>query len=65
MLRIDSEDTHPISDEIVRKLYSTVEKIIDEGVDAIILEDYNKGIFSYFLPVSFSVRLFLVYLCLF
>lgn len=46
MLRIDSEDTHPISDEIVKNLYSTVEKIIDEGVDAIILEDYNKGIFS-------------------
>ena len=46
MLRIDSEDTHYISDEIRENLYSNVKQIINDGVDAIILEDYNKGVFS-------------------
>ena len=46
MLRIDSEDTDTISKEIEKNLCSSVERIINAGVDAIILEDYNKGVFS-------------------
>ncbi len=46
LLRIDSEDTSPISSEIVKRLCSSVERIIKDGVDAIILEDYNKGVLS-------------------
>jgi rfaE bifunctional protein kinase chain/domain len=46
LLRIDSEDTSSISNEIAKRLCSSVERIIKEGVDAIILEDYNKGVLS-------------------
>ena len=46
MLRIDSEDTHTISTEIEQLLCTKIDELINQGVDAIILEDYNKGVLS-------------------
>jgi D-glycero-beta-D-manno-heptose-7-phosphate kinase len=45
LLRIDHEEPKPISDEIARELVRVIRGIIDsEQIDAIIFEDYNKGV---------------------
>lgn len=47
VVRIDSEDTREISAEIAQKICGNIKKLIaDGGVDAIIFEDYNKGVLS-------------------
>jgi rfaE bifunctional protein kinase chain/domain len=47
MLRIDSEDTHPLSDEEATRLLATIHHVLDKHpVEAIILQDYNKGVLS-------------------
>lgn len=46
LLRIDSEQTHPISVEEEMALIQKVKDLIDEGVDGIIFEDYNKGVLT-------------------
>jgi rfaE bifunctional protein kinase chain/domain len=47
MLRIDAEDTHPLSDEEATRLLTTIHQVLDEHpVEAIILQDYNKGVLT-------------------
>ncbi len=47
LLRIDAEDTHELSIVEGNQLLVAFEKIITEqAIDAIILEDYNKGVLS-------------------
>jgi rfaE bifunctional protein kinase chain/domain len=43
VVRIDREETHPISCEIQKRILNFIEASI-EGADGIILEDYNKGL---------------------
>ena len=45
MLRVDQEKKHPISTDIENKIIAVVESNIN-SLDAIILEDYNKGVLS-------------------
>jgi rfaE bifunctional protein kinase chain/domain len=46
LLRIDSEDTFPISKTEEDLLIDKISKQIDNGIDAIIFEDYNKGVLT-------------------
>lgn len=46
LLRIDSEQTNPISNDEELHLINTVKGLIDNGVDGIIFEDYNKGVLT-------------------
>ena len=45
MLRVDHEKKHPISAETEEKIFSYLDSLV-ENLDAIILEDYNKGVLS-------------------
>ena len=46
LLRIDSEDTFPISKSEEEQLINRIRNLIDQGIDAIIFEDYNKGVLT-------------------
>lgn len=46
LLRIDDEQTNLINQDEENQLITCVEKLIEDGVDAIIFEDYNKGVLS-------------------
>lgn len=46
LLRIDSEQTNAISDTEELLLINVVKSLIDNGVDGIIFEDYNKGVLT-------------------
>ncbi len=46
LLRIDEEETGFISESQEDAIILRVKKLIDEGVDALIIEDYNKGLLS-------------------
>lgn len=47
LLRIDAEDTHPLSDQEEQLFLASVEQVIQtEKIDAIIFEDYNKGLLT-------------------
>ncbi|MBM3185292.1 MAG: D-glycero-beta-D-manno-heptose-7-phosphate kinase [Bacteroidetes bacterium] len=46
LLRIDSEDTFPISVSEEDQLINKISKLIETGLDAIIFEDYNKGVLT-------------------
>ena len=46
LLRIDSESTFPLLESEEIKLKSTIQNIINQGVDGIIFEDYNKGVLT-------------------
>jgi rfaE bifunctional protein kinase chain/domain len=46
LLRIDSEDTFPISQLEEELLITQIENLIELGLDAIIFEDYNKGVLT-------------------
>lgn len=45
IVRIDKEKTHPINASTEKKILKSLKDIID-SVDAIILEDYNKGVLT-------------------
>jgi rfaE bifunctional protein kinase chain/domain len=45
MLRVDHEKKHPVSADTEEMLFTFLESRIEE-IDGIILEDYNKGVFS-------------------
>jgi rfaE bifunctional protein kinase chain/domain len=45
-LRIDSEDTYPISKIEEDQLINRIENLIKLGLEAIIFEDYNKGVLT-------------------
>ncbi len=47
LLRLDSEDTTPLSEALTKKFISVVKEAIDtEKPDAIIFEDYDKGVIT-------------------
>jgi rfaE bifunctional protein kinase chain/domain len=47
LLRIDAEDTHALTHDEAVKFLATVERVLEqEHVDAIIFEDYNKGVLT-------------------
>lgn len=47
LLRIDAEDTHPLIEKEEDELIQRVESLMTRGnVDAVILEDYNKGVLT-------------------
>lgn len=46
LLRIDDEMIAPLSEDEQTILFGRIQEIIEEGVDAIILEDYNKGLLT-------------------
>lgn len=46
LLRIDSEDTFSISQNEQNELISKISGLIEDGLDAIIFEDYNKGVLT-------------------
>lgn len=47
VVRIDSEDTREISAEVAHRICGNIKKLIsDKGIDAIIFEDYNKGVLT-------------------
>src|SRR5690554_4492258 len=47
MLRVDAEDITPLNDKESQQFYELIENIIDnEKIDAIIFEDYDKGVLS-------------------
>ena len=46
LLRIDQEDIREINDSIQEALIDSVKNRIDQGLDAIIFEDYNKGVLT-------------------
>lgn len=46
LLRVDNEQTNEISAAEEDLLITQIEKLINKGVDAIIFEDYNKGILT-------------------
>lgn len=43
LLRIDQEQTSDIDDRAEDDLIGAVKKLVDDGCDAVIFEDYNKG----------------------
>jgi rfaE bifunctional protein kinase chain/domain len=55
LLRIDSEDTSLISKEEETQLYQQIERIIEQGIDGIIFEDYNKGVLTSHLISSVMI----------
>lgn len=46
LLRVDKEQTNDISQEAEERLIDAIQEIIDQGCDAIIFEDYNKGVLT-------------------
>ena len=46
LLRVDNEQTDDIPENLEKVLLEKVQKAIDSGINALILEDYNKGILT-------------------
>ena len=46
LLRIDSEQTEDISPEDEQRLYDKITELVSSGVDALVFEDYNKGVLT-------------------
>lgn len=46
LLRIDAEQTNPISTQEEDQLINKVEAIMQKGIDVLIFEDYNKGVLT-------------------
>ncbi|MGV3632041.1 MAG: bifunctional heptose 7-phosphate kinase/heptose 1-phosphate adenyltransferase [Bacteroidota bacterium] len=46
LLRIDSEQTNDITREEEDRLFMKIEQLISGGVDALVFEDYNKGVLA-------------------
>lgn len=46
LIRIDSEQTNPINPEEEDKLITKVRSLIENGIDILIFEDYNKGVLT-------------------
>lgn len=46
LLRIDDESIDPLNNDEQQKLFNKIEEFVLSGVDAIILEDYNKGVLT-------------------
>ena len=46
LLRIDSEDIFPISSELNEAMFSKIRQLTQNKIDAIIIEDYDKGLLN-------------------
>lgn len=46
LLRIDAEQTDNINAEEENQVIAKIENLLDEGIDALIFEDYNKGVLT-------------------
>ena len=46
MLRIDTEDQHDLSSAETQALQQAILQLFDQGIDGLLLEDYNKGILT-------------------
>lgn len=46
LLRIDEEETHALNNAEEERVIAQVEWVMESGVDAVILEDYNKGLLT-------------------
>ena len=46
VLRLDEEDTFDLTDEEHHALFGIIERKLEQSVDVIILQDYNKGILT-------------------
>lgn len=46
MLRIDSEDQHDLSAVETNALQNGISTVLQQGIDGILLEDYNKGVLT-------------------
>jgi D-glycero-beta-D-manno-heptose-7-phosphate kinase len=46
MLRIDTEDQHDLSSTETQTLQQAILQLFDQGIDGLLLEDYNKGIMT-------------------
>ncbi|NBO60283.1 MAG: D-glycero-beta-D-manno-heptose-7-phosphate kinase [Flavobacteriia bacterium] len=46
LLRIDQEDLHALENAVAHRLINCVEHLINQGIDALIFEDYNKGVLT-------------------
>lgn len=46
LLRIDAEQTDQITIEEEEQVIARVENLLDQGIDALIFEDYNKGVLT-------------------
>lgn len=46
LLRIDSEQTDDISHEDEDRLFAKIQQLITSGIDALVFEDYNKGVLT-------------------
>ncbi len=46
LLRIDEEETTPLNAKEEKDLLDRLKSILEDGIDAIILEDYNKGLLT-------------------
>lgn len=46
LLRVDSEQIDPISTDEENQLIQKVKELIQSGIDALIFEDYNKGVLT-------------------
>lgn len=46
LLRIDAEQVNPISSQEEKELIERVQILLNDGVDALIFQDYNKGVLT-------------------
>lgn len=46
MLRIDTEDQHDLSSTETHSLQQAILQLFDQGIDGLLLEDYNKGVLT-------------------
>ena len=46
LLRIDAEQTNAITEQEEAELISKVKSLMEEGIDVLIFEDYNKGVLT-------------------
>jgi rfaE bifunctional protein kinase chain/domain len=46
MLRIDSEDQHDLSSTETQLLQKAILQLLNQGIDGLLLEDYNKGVLT-------------------
>ena len=46
MLRIDTEDQHDLSATETQALQQAILQLFDQGIDGLLLEDYNKGVLT-------------------
>jgi rfaE bifunctional protein kinase chain/domain len=46
LLRIDSEDQHDLSNAEMQVLQKAILQLLNQGIDGLLLEDYNKGVLT-------------------